>query len=484
MMPLALLLIVGSLLGCVASGDVTQADEVASATYNESIWKVQLEGITSSTITAEDFAVIMDNANQEGVSRTLSVERKGVSASYEGIGLKDLISTIHAQEFDSYTADYGNLWESEYEITLMASDGYAVSFTSSELDANDLVFYDKKDGEAIQPGTIGTDISSKYFIKDLTEIELRFSKLAREVVQEEIFLQLDINGEKTILSLSELRKSPYFMVGKGGYTTSAGTYYEENYGGIRLADFIDSFVEMTDSGSITLRATDGYAMSYAYSDMRSTDNGIWLLAFEVDGDLLGAETGPFRGVRVAEAADSPIPNIDGHSSPKMVNVVEISQEVFNDFSLVIHGKMDAELDRSTIQAGIQCSAHKTTVSYLDKKSGQIEQYTGMPLFALLAYGDDPLHAPHKQTDKIIVSYKKETAQAGYQVKIIAGDGYSIVLDSKELDGNFDVILAMYMDKKELSGGDWPLKLVWDQNAEVIPEGIKAVKNVAALELLF
>ncbi|NCB03501.1 MAG: hypothetical protein EOM67_15310 [Spirochaetia bacterium] len=146
--------------------------------------------------------------------------------------------------------------------------------------------------------------------------------------------------------------------------------------------------------------------------------------------------------------------------------------------------MESNLDRSTIQSGINCSAHKTTVDYLNKKSGEIEHYTGIPLFALLAFGDDPHYAPHKQTDHNILAYDKDAAKAGYKVKIIAADGYSIILDSKELDGNEDIILAMYQDGEELKEADWPLKLVWDVNADVVPQSIKAVKNITSIELLF
>jgi hypothetical protein len=474
---------VGFLLGCATSGNVNQVDGVSSASYESLEWEIQLEGIKTSTLSAEEYADIMDYAKQEEITQELTVERKGIEATYLGISLKDLFEIVQGKDFDSTTSIYMDLWDTEYEMTLIATDGYAVSFPSSEHEANSLVFYDIKDGEPTQPGIIGENISSKYFIKNVSKIELRFSELAKEIVVDEASLTIDINGEKTVLSLSELKESPYYMIARGGYTTSAGTYYEHAYGGIRLADFLNSFLTINEDASITLRAIDGYAMSYPFSDISSTENGIWLLAFEADGQLFDSETGPFRGVRVAESLQDPVPNIDGHSSPKMVHLVEVSQEVFNDFTLIIRGDMSAELDRSTIQAGIQCSAHNTTVSYLDKKSGKIVQYSGIPLFALLAYGDDPSYAPHKQTDKSILSYNKEAAQRGYQVKIIAGDGYSIILDSRQLDENFDVIVAMYQDGEELSDDDWPLKLVWDKDAQVIPEGIKAVKNIVEIELL-
>lgn len=479
-----LLVAIGSLLGCVASGDVAYTGAVTAETCGTLEWQVELNGLRAVSITASDFKELKTEAADDGMARALTVERKGVESTYQGVGLKDLITRLYARDLEAYAKTEGDLWATGYEMTMTASDGYSVTFSSSEMDANSLVLYDLKDGELVYPGTVGEEISSKYSINDLAAIELRFIGLEEAAIEEMDTLELDINGEQIELSLSELSKTPYYAVGKGGYTTSAGTYYENSYGGIRLADFLTSFIQLLDSSTITLLSTDGYSMSYAFSEISSMDDGVWLLAFEMDGKPLDEETGPFRGVRIAQALGDSIPNIDGHSSPKMVKRIEISQEVFKDFSLLIKGKMEAILNRATIQSGINCTAHKTTVEYMDRKTGQLEQYVGMPLFALLAFGDDPKYAPHKQNDKSIVAYDKMAARDGYLVKIIARDGYSIVLDSRELDGNHDVILAMYQNEHELSGDAWPLKLVWDHAAEVVPKGIKSVKNVVAVELLF
>jgi len=350
------------------------------------------------------------------------------------------------------------------------------------MDMDALYFYDEKDGKSVQPGIIGKDISSKYLVNDLVSIQC---SLATEAAAEDIVtLEVVINGEQTNLSRGELAKTPYYATGKGGFTTSAGTYYENTYGGIRLADFLTSFIALDKETTITLQATDGYSMSYGFEEIANTDNGVWILAFEIDGQYMDDDPGPFRGLRIAQPGESKIPNIDGHSSPKMVKRIEITHEVFKDFSLLIKGRMQSNLDRSTIQAGINCTAHNTSVEYLNKKAGIVETYSGIPLYALLAYGDDPKFAPHKQTDKDVLSYDKAAASAGYKVKITAADGYSITLDSKDLDGNQDVIVAMYMDGKELVEGDWPLKLVWDQHAQRVPEGIKAVKQIVSIELLF
>jgi hypothetical protein len=67
------------------------------------------------------------------------------------------------------------------------------------------------------------------------------------------------------------------------------------------------------------------------------------------------------------------------------------------------------------------------------------------------------------------------------VKITAADGFEISLAADELEGNNDVIIAMfYGDGSELSDREFPLIIVWDENAEVIPAGIKAVRSISRI----
>ena len=68
--------------------------------------------------------------------------------------------------------------------------------------------------------------------------------------------------------------------------------------------------------------------------------------------------------------------------------------------------------------------------------------------------------------------------------IVASDGYSITLDSRQLNRNDDVILATLKEGESLPEREWPLVLVWDRNAERVPDGIKAVRNITEIHLLF
>lgn len=432
-------------------------------------------GSVEDTIGSERYNDLKNRLEAPWQYQSISVSSRGTNRTYEGIPLAAVLQNIHS----SLTIDR---WNQGYELTLTAQDGYSITFSTQDIAADALLLYDTIDGQTTQPGTVGALLSTQYNVKELAAITINLG----ETLPEQVFVfELSINDSLHEFTLAELAKTPYYTAGRGAYTTSAGTYYENHYEGVRLADLLSSFLPNLEDSTITVVATDGYRMSYDFNVLNDQSKGTWILAFIADGEYMDEDPGPMRIIMVAEDGSGlPIPNIDGHSSPKMVKRVELTGEVFQDFSLRITGKMASELDRSTLQAGINCTAHKTTVEYLNKKSGEVETYTGIPLYALLAYGDDPQNVPHRQTDKTILSYDQQAAQNGYQVRVIAGDGFAVTLDSRELDGNNDVIIAMYQDDIPLQSSDWPLKLVWDADAPRVPDGIKAVRNVVAIELLF
>lgn len=484
-------LIVASLIGCASSGNVQlvesnsiqETDATSAASISGEWWELAISGLREDTLSLKQFGELKKDALKKGLLQELQVERKGVLATYQAYPLKELIARVDGADWKAPFVFDDELWKKGYDVTLTASDGFSATFSTADVDADAMYFYDEKNGETSKPGIIGLNVSSKFFINDIISIQCALTPASKE--KDLIRLEVVINGEQNNFSRQDLKKTPYYIEGKGAYTTSAGTYTENMYGGINIADLLNSFVSIDPENSVTMIATDGYSMSYNFSELSNQDDGTWILAFEKDGEFMDYDPGPFRGLKIQEESKGTgIPNIEGHSSPRMITRIEVSADVYKDFSLLVKGKMESNLDRSTIQSGINCSAHKTSVDYLNKKSGEIEHYTGMPLYSILAFGDDPNYAPHKQTDQNILAYDKSAARAGYKVKVIAADGYSIVLDSKELDGNEDVILAMYKEGEELQEGDWPLKLVWDVNTVLVPQGIKAVTKVVSLELLF
>jgi len=434
-------------------------------------WEISLSGVREDIVTAEGFAEAKGHGSHY---KTISLEQKDGVNEYQGMPFRLVVAMVDGEDSEHPWIFDEKAWKEGYDITLTASDGYAVTFSTNEVDSDVLYLADKKNGELIPPRIVG-EVSTKLQIKDLVAIEL---SLGATTVKKTYELEMEINGEVSSFTREELENSPYYIEGTGSYTTSAGTTHTHRYGGIKFADFLRSYVDLEDDTTVKVEAMDGYTMSYSGEDLMDESDGTWLLAFKSDGEYLPLDPGYVRSVKVGPSE----PNIDGHSSARMIQRIVVSAEAYKEYELLIRGKMDNTLDRQTIQSGVSC--HTRTVEYLDKKSGEVESYTGIPLWMLIAYGDDARHAPHRQTDKSILSYKEESAQEGYGVKITASDGYSITLDSRQLNKNDGVIIATQKDGETLPEREWPLILVWDQDADPVPEGIKAVRNITEIHLLF
>ena len=133
----------------------------------------------------------------------------------------------------------------------------------------------------------------------------------------------------------------------------------------------------------------------------------------------------------------------------------------------------------SLQSCVSC--HRKEVAF--ERKGVQANYVGFPLHLALAYADDAKYAPHKQATGIL-AYDAAAAKAGYKVEVVAEDGFTVVLDSRDLDANDQIIVAMYKEGKSLGSDEFPLVLVWDKGASRLPEGIKNVKRVKAIRLLF
>jgi hypothetical protein len=435
-------------------------------------WSIELRGQGRETVTAGRFA----EAKQHSSHYTeLRLQEKGKTVSYRGMPLWYLIAMVDdGQESHPYSLDTA-AWQEGYDVTLTAADGYSATFNTAEMDRDALYVADRRGGEAIAPRVVG-EASKSLWVKNLTLIEVFNEERAERQGPPDFSLKLTVGGETQRFSIAELERMPIYTEGPGAYTTSAGTTYTHTYGGVKLADLLGRYLELKPDTAVTFAAMDGYEMTYTGREILNPESGTWILAFKRDGRYMPRDPGYIRTVRVGPQT----PNMLGHKSVKMVEEIKVQAEGFKDFSLRMEGKMEFDLERHTLQSGVSC--HSRTVTFAFR--GSEAQYTGIPLYLLLAYVDDHRYAPHKQKDKSITSYAAEAAQAGYTVRITAADGFSIDLNSRQLHRNDDVIIAMYKEGEVLPEREWPLIIVWDEDAERVPDGIKPVRNIEKIELLF
>ncbi len=464
---LVLILAVASPLAAEPASAV-DATSAASAASEKASWSIALSGLRSDSLDEGLFLKLLSDSRMvvEG-----KAERKGVAFSYKGISLRRVIAMIDGKDSSLPFVFDEALWKKGYDVSLVASDGYTATFSTKELAPDALVLAVYEDGKIVPPMIVG-DAPKNLWVRGIAAIETSLAPSQEAAAADAFSLDLDVNGSKASLSLKALEASDLWLEQKGSYTTSAGTRYMGVYGGAKLLALLERYAKIRPEDSIAFVAMDGYEMTYPGSRVLDEADGTWILAWKLDGEYLPKDPGYVRTVKVGPSD----PNSDGHLSVRMVKKIVVKQSDFKDFSIKLGGRMDWTLDRSTLQSCVSC--HKRTVTF--ERKGQVDAYTGFPAYLALGYVDDPKYAPHRQ-DKSLPPYDSALARKGYRVDFTASDGFAVSLDSRDLDRNEDVILAMYKNDANLPDDEFPLVLVWDRDAKLVPAGIKNAKKLSFIK---
>jgi DMSO/TMAO reductase YedYZ molybdopterin-dependent catalytic subunit len=417
----------------------------------ETTWNLELVGAVNETMSKAAF--------EEGVACHGSVsytDSKG--RTWEGIPLWYLMARVD----DTNTHGSGSFNETlagvGYDVTIIAGDGYSKTFNSTYLARNDSYIVAcylngselpelTEKGKPLAPlKLVGPYLYGGQKIGNIAKIVLDV-----ETAPTEADLTL-IGNETRKYTFDEIRAMPSYTAG-GGFKKSTGTVVGPfNYTGVNITYLADLVGGIAPSESMKITASDGYSMIYTYAQVigeiatyeGTTGPLTMVLAYEEDGDpISGDYGGPLRVAFVGP--DSPI--TDGHFWVKYVSKIEILGGV-EEWNLTLMGATVDIADRSTFESCAAASCHG--VSWTDDKS---REWRGIPLWRLVGVVDDA----HNETAK---HYFNDTvADMGYNVSVIAGDGYSKKFNSTIVARNNDIILANERDGAVLSGGKWPLKLV-------------------------
>lgn len=433
-----------------AAGSVekTEIDAVAHATPKGEGWMVSIAGVRTDEIWESNYEKWKEDPSSGYGEYEFSM--KGEPVKFTAMPFKNIIAMVDDADGTMPYSFLNDKWNKGYDITMTASDGYSVTVNSADFSADDFYIADSMDGEKIHPMITG-NVSTQFWAKDLSEISLSLQPLTLE--DNDFELLINIGGKQDAFTIGELEKLSYYVEDKGNYTNTYGNTFEFLWGGVKIIDLINEYTTLSEDMSITIEAMDGYAMSYSAAQLMDNSDGDWILAFKEDGQYMPEDPGYIRLVKVGPQN----PNFLGHVSARMVKKIIIENTSFRDFAIdIVDGDEVEILDRQTLQSGV--TTWRTTVNYWNRKAEKTVGYMGMPLYEILSH------------------------YSGYDtVKIVAGDGFEIALAASEVADNDDVILAMYYaDESELSDNEFPLIIVWDQDAERIPEGIKAVRNIVKI----
>ena len=278
-----------------------------------------------------------------------------------------------------------------------------------------------------------------------------------EVSQEPV---LELIGPDTTLTftMAGLKALPA-REGMAGIKSSTGKITLPNkFKGVALEDLADQVGGLSKDMGVNIVAEDGYSISYSYDqimngtfiaynpvsgdELKDHDPLKAIIAYEMNGQPLNVDMdGTLRLVIISEK-DNQV--TDGHWSIKWVNKVEV-RPMIADWVLTVNGAIETEIDRASFESCVSC--HEATWT---DDVGQV--WKGIELWRLMGYADDAVK--HEGW-----SYDVKLAKSGYDVRIVAADGFETTVWSDDADRNHDWIVAMLVDDAQLEEKNFPLKFV-------------------------
>ena len=229
---------------------------------------------------------------------------------------------------------------------------------------------------------------------------------------------------------------------------------------------------MTAQQSVDVTASDGYGMTFLYSEAAS-GSGVTMYN-ATTGDVEAAKapvslvlTYEYNGLPIAPAPDGEGPIrlavaqttnenqvVDGHLMVKWVTNGDPSRRggalVGEDVRALKHGKRQTyTLDRASYDSCATPGCHGSTwVQPVGAKT-----WSGVPLFLCIGKVDGGKgHGGYG-------AYNEALARRGYRIKLTSATGKSVVIASRTIINNERILLANKLMGSELTAANYPLRLV-------------------------
>jgi DMSO/TMAO reductase YedYZ molybdopterin-dependent catalytic subunit len=107
------------------------------------------------------------------------------------------------------------------------------------------------------------------------------------------------------------------------------------------------------------------------------------------------------------------------------------------------------MDTGTFESGAAPGCHGVTWTDADG-----HRWQGIPLWLLVGRVDDSI-----SHSKDVKAFNDDVAAKGYQVQLIAADGYTQTFTADQIKRNSEMIVAFKYDGQVLAEKNYPLKLV-------------------------
>ncbi|MDD5039342.1 MAG: molybdopterin-dependent oxidoreductase [Dehalococcoidales bacterium] len=268
-----------------------------------------------------------------------------------------------------------------------------------------------------------------------------------------------VKGDQTVTyTMTSLKALPQ-STGWAGQMSSTGTISGPfQYKGIALSELLKAVGGITENNAVRVSAKDGYAMTLSYKqitegnftiidsgtgkEVSASNKPVVFIAYEEDGKAISENIGPLRlGIMTSNNQVT-----EGHWWVKWTQKIEVIA-VQTPWTLKLEGIINENMDPATFESGSAIGCHG--VKWTDDQN---RVWEGIPLWYLVGRVDDT--NTHKGD-----AFDYAAAEKGYEVHLIAKDGFTVKLTSQEVAKNNAIIVAYKRDGNPLPENQWPLRLV-------------------------
>ena len=279
-------------------------------------------------------------------------------------------------------------------------------------------------------------------------------------------------GEKQF-TMNQLEALPAYT-GYAGIKSSTGVItLPAEYTGVRLSELTEMVGGISKANGVTLVAKDGYGMTFSYAQIvdhaftaydpatgaeqtPSKDLTV-IIAYAREGKPLGEDEGPLRLMVATPKPGGQV--VDGHWSVKWVDRVSVTQ-ASAEWKVQLEGTVPGKLDKPTY---VNCASPGCHGSGWVDAAGK--RWEGVPLYLVAGLVDDK--KAHGDG-----AYDAALARKGYDIVIETTTGKVVTIDSRDVAGKQNVVLAGKVDGGELPAEYFPLRLVGPGLSEAqMPGGI-------------
>lgn len=297
-------------------------------------------------------------------------------------------------------------------------------------------------------------------------------------------LKLEGPGGAKALTMNDLKALPA-VEGWAGIKSSTGKItIPERFKGIAVDELCKLAGGLGPNTGVSIVAKDGYAMTISYDQITNGDFITYdpgtgdeikikdpltvIVAYEKEGKPLPEDSEGTLRLVVVSVKNNQV--VDGHWSVKWVTQVAV-KSLAQEWKLPLAGVISEDMDRGTFQSCSAPACHGKT--WTDEKA---QVWSGVPLWLLAGRVDDET----KHNDD---AYNDKLADQGYEVHVVAADGFEVALDSVRIKRNDKIIVAYTVNNNPLDDKYFPLRLVGSdlQSKEMVGQIAKVKLLIGAAQ---